>query len=48
MTVLTAFIVGIKYLASLKALLIPIVKFLPLLLKTGGTVVLSLGAYAIL
>jgi Zn-dependent protease len=48
MTVLTALIVGFKYLASLKFLLLPILKFLPLVLKTGGTMVLSVAAYAML
>ncbi len=33
--------------AKLKFLLIPIVKFFPLLLKTGGTMALSIGAYAL-
>jgi Zn-dependent protease len=35
-----------KFAAKLKFLLIPIVKFLPLLLKTGGTMILSMWAYA--
>lgn len=48
MTILTAVIVGVKYLASLKFLLLPILKFLPLVLKTGGTMVLSVAAYALL
>lgn len=46
-TVLTALIVGFKYLAGLKFLL-PVLKFLPLVLKTGGTMVLSVAAYAML
>jgi Zn-dependent protease len=37
-----------KFFAKLKFLLIPIIKFLPLLLKTGGTMLLSLGGYALL
>jgi len=35
-----------KFAAKLKFLLIPIFKFLPLLLKTGGTMVLSIWFYA--
>ena len=35
-------------LAKFKGLLIPIVKFFPVILKTGGTMFLSIGAYAIL
>jgi Zn-dependent protease len=37
-----------KFFAKLKFLLIPAIKFLPLLLKTGGTMLLSLGGYALL
>ncbi len=39
-------LVVLKFAAKLKFLLIPIVKFFPLLLKTGGTMLLSVGAYA--
>src|ERR1035438_2035395 len=35
-----------KFAAKLKFLVIPLVKFLPILLKTGGTMLLSIGAYA--
>jgi len=35
-----------KFATKLKFLVIPIVKFLPLLLKTGGTMLLSIWAYA--
>ena len=35
-------------LAKFKGLLIPIVKFFPVILKTGGTMFLSIGAYAML
>lgn len=35
-----------KFAAKLKFLLIPLVKFFPILLKTGGTMLLSIGAYA--
>src|SRR5579859_5743948 len=35
-----------KFAAKLKFLLIPILKFVPLLLKTGGTMILSLWFYA--
>jgi len=40
-------VVVIKLLAKIKFLILPIIKFLPLLLKTGGTMVLSIGAYAL-
>jgi Zn-dependent protease len=36
-----------KFFAKLKFILIPILKFLPLLLKTGGTMLLSVGGYAL-
>ena len=35
-------------LAKFKGLLIPILKFFPVILKTGGTMFLSIGAYAML
>jgi Zn-dependent protease len=35
-----------KFAAKLKLLVIPLVKFLPILLKTGGTMLLSIWAYA--
>ena len=35
-----------KFAAKLKFLILPLVKFLPILLKTGGTMLLSIGAYA--
>ena len=41
-----ALLVIAKFFAKLKFLLLPIIKFLPLLLKTGGTMVLSLWFYA--
>jgi Zn-dependent protease len=36
-----------KFAAKLKFLIIPILKFFPLVLKTGGTMLLSIGAYAL-
>ena len=36
-----------KFAAKLKFLIIPILKFLPLLLKTGGTMLLSIWAYGL-
>ncbi len=42
------FVIIFKYLAKLKFLVIPVVKFFPMLLKTGGTMILSIGAYAML
>lgn len=35
-----------KFFAKLKFVLIPLIKFLPILLKTGGTMLLSIGLYA--
>lgn len=40
-------LVVLKLLAKVKFLILPVIKFLPLLLKTGGTMVLSLGFYAL-
>lgn len=43
-------VVGIlllKFGAKLKFLILPVLKFLPAILKTGGTMILSIGAYAI-
>ena len=37
----------VKFVAKLKFLVVPLIKFLPLLLKTGGTMLLSIGAYAL-
>ena len=42
-----ALVVIVKFFAKLKFVILPIIKFLPLLLKTGGTMVLSIGAYAL-
>jgi len=42
-----AAVVVVKFAAKLKFLLIPVVKFFPILLKTGGTMLLSIGAYAL-
>jgi Zn-dependent protease len=36
-----------KFAAKLKFLVLPILKFLPVLVKTGGTMILSIGAYAL-
>ncbi len=36
-----------QFFAKLKFLVVPVFKFLPLLLKTGGTMVLSIGLYAV-
>jgi len=36
-----------KFAAKLKFIVLPLVKFLPILLKTGGTMLLSIGAYAL-
>jgi Zn-dependent protease len=42
-----AVLLVLKFAAKLKFLLIPLVKFLPIVLKTGGTMLLSIGAYAL-
>lgn len=42
-----ALLVGLKFLAKLKFLILPVIKFFPLILKTGGTMILSVGAYAL-
>jgi len=42
-----ALVLVLKFAAKLKFLVIPLIKFLPLLLKTGGTMVLSIWAYAL-
>ena len=36
----------LKFFAKVKFLLLPILKFLPVILKTGGTMILSIGLYA--
>ena len=36
-----------KFIGKLKFVILPIIKFLPLLLKTGGTMILSIGVYAL-
>ena len=40
-------LLGFKWFAKLKFLALPVLKFLPLLLKTGGTMLLSMWAYAL-
>jgi Zn-dependent protease len=42
-----ALMLVVKFAAKLKFLIIPLVKFLPILLKTGGTMLLSVWAYAL-
>ena len=37
----------VKFFAKIKFLLLPVLKFLPVILKTGGTMLLSIGAYAL-
>ncbi|HPC61181.1 MAG TPA: site-2 protease family protein [Verrucomicrobiota bacterium] len=41
-----ALVLLLKFGAKLKFLVVPVLKFFPLLLKTGGTMFLSIGAYA--
>jgi Zn-dependent protease len=38
----------LKFATTLKFLILPVIKFLPVILKTGGTMLLSIGAYAML
>ena len=42
-----AFVLVAKFAAKLKFLVIPLIKFFPILLKTGGTMILSMWAYAL-
>ncbi len=42
-----ALLVVFKFAAKLKFVVIPLLKFFPILLKTGGTMLLSIGAYAL-
>lgn len=42
-----AVVLLLKFGAKLKFLVIPLLKFFPVLLKTGGTMILSIGAYAL-
>lgn len=37
----------VKFFAKLKFLVLPVLKFFPVILKTGGTMILSVGAYAL-
>jgi Zn-dependent protease len=36
----------VKFFAKIKFLILPIIKFLPVILKTGGTMILTIGVYA--
>jgi len=38
----------VKFFAKLKFIILPALKFFPVILKTGGTMILSIGAYALL
>ena len=38
----------LKFGAKLKFLILPLIKFFPMILKTGGTMILSIGAYAMM
>lgn len=40
-------ILGIKFFAKLKFLVLPVLKFFPVILKTGGTMLLTIWAYAL-
>src|SRR5689334_15361500 len=41
-------VVCLKFLAKLKFIILPILKFLPLVLKTGGTMLLSIWLYGMM
>jgi len=41
-------VVLLKFGAKVKFLILPAIKFLPVILKTGGTMILSIGAYAMM
>ncbi|MBV9617944.1 MAG: site-2 protease family protein, partial [Verrucomicrobia bacterium] len=41
------FVVIAKFFAKLKFFILPALKFLPILLKSGGTMILSIGVYAL-
>ena len=43
-----AIVLLLNFLGKLKFLVLPVVKFLPVILKTGGTMILSVWAYALL
>ena len=43
----TVLLLGLKFAGKLKFLILPLVKFVPVLLKTGGTMVLTMGVYAL-
>ncbi len=40
--------IGVKWFGKVKFLFIPILKFFPAILKTGGTMILSIGGYALM
>jgi len=40
-------VLALKFFAKLKFILLPALKFVPVLLKTGGTMLLSIGVYAL-
>jgi Zn-dependent protease len=41
------FVIALKFLAKLKFIFLPVLKFFPIILKTGGTMLLSIGVYAL-
>jgi Zn-dependent protease len=41
-------VIILNFFAKLKFLILPILKFFPLILKTGGSMILSIGAYAMI
>jgi Zn-dependent protease len=40
-------LIGLKFFGKLKFIVLPVLKFFPLLLKTGGTMILSIALYAV-
>jgi Zn-dependent protease len=41
------FVIALKFLGKLKFIVLPVLKFFPIILKTGGTMLLSIGVYAL-
>ena len=38
----------VKFFAKLKFIILPVLKFLPVILKTGGTMILTIWVYAMI
>src|SRR5438552_3919575 len=46
--VAVVFVIILKFFANLKFIILPLLKFLPVLLKTGGSMILMIGVYGML